>query len=265
MLFGSPVAGAGVGIDNIAFVSWFQYAGGKELYDQLWKEMGVNVKGFMLQPVGPEALGWFKEPINSMDDFRKYRFRTPPGIPGQTYKDIGVASVAMGGGDILPALEKGTIDAAEWCCPKPDSIFGFQKVLKHYYLQGLHQVVVNADMYINGDVYNKLSALEKKALEVAANASLSKAMSYRIYENGKALKDLTENHGVQLHDTPADYFPAYMNAAKAALEKNAAENAFFAKVWQSQKDFAAIAVPFWAGAQASNASLGKAFADSVKK
>ncbi len=264
MLFGSPVAGAGVGIDNIAFLSWFQYGGGKELYDKLWKEMGVNVKGFMLQPVGPEALGWFSEPINSMDDFRKYRFRTPPGIPGQTYKDIGVASVAMGGGDILPALEKGTIDAAEWCCPKPDSVFGFQKVLKHYYLQGLHQVVVNADMYINADVYEGLSDLEKKALEVAANASLSKAMSYRIYENGKALKDLTENHGVILHDTPADYFPAYMNAARASLEKNAAENPFFAEVWQSQKDFAEIAVPFWAGAQASNASLGKAFADSLK-
>jgi TRAP-type mannitol/chloroaromatic compound transport system substrate-binding protein len=264
MLFGSPVAGAGVGIDNIAFISWFQYGGGKELYDELWDQMGVNVKGFMLQPVGPEALGWFKEPINSMEDFRKYRFRTPPGIPGQTYKDIGVASVAMGGGDILPALEKGTIDAAEWCCPKPDSVFGFQKVLKHYYLQGLHQVVVNADLYINGDVYDSLNDLQKKALEVAANASLSKSMSYRIYENGKALKDLTENHGVQLHDTPADYFPAYMNAAKASLEKNAAENAFFAKVWQSQKDFAAVAVPFWAGAQQSNANLGKAFADTVK-
>ncbi|AKO96002.1 MULTISPECIES: TRAP transporter substrate-binding protein [Marinovum] len=264
MLFGSPVAGAGVGIDNIAFVSWFQYGGGKELYDQLWDEMGVNVKGFMLQPVGPEALGWFKEPIASMDDFRKYRFRTPPGIPGQTYKDIGVASVAMGGGDILPALEKGTIDAAEWCCPKPDSVFGFQKVLKHYYLQGLHQVVVNADLYINGDVYDGLTDLEKKALEVAANASLSKAMSYRIYENGKALKDLTENHGVILHDTPEDYFSEYMTAAKAALETNAAENEFFAEVWQSQKDFAEIAVPFWAGAQTSNANLGRAYADSLK-
>ena len=264
MLFGSPVAGAGVGIDNIAFVSWFQYGGGKELYDQLWDEMGVNVKGFMLQPVGPEALGWFKEPIESMADFRKYRFRTPPGIPGQTYKDIGVASVAMGGGDILPALEKGTIDAAEWCCPKPDSVFGFQKVLKHYYLQGLHQVVVNADLYINGDVYDALTPLQQKALEVAANASLSKAMSYRIYENGKALKDLTENHGVILHDTPADYFTEYMAAAKAALETNAAENEFFAEVWQSQKDFAEIAVPFWAGAQTSNANLGRAFADTLK-
>jgi TRAP-type mannitol/chloroaromatic compound transport system substrate-binding protein len=264
MLFGSPVAGAGVGIDNIAFISWFLYGGGQELYDQLWTEMGVNVKGFMLQPVGPEALGWFKEPINSMEDFRKYRFRTPPGIPGQTYKDIGVASVAMGGGDILPALEKGTIDAAEWCCPKPDSIFGFQKVLKHYYLQGLHQVVVNADIYINGDVYNGLTDHQKKAIEVAANASLTKALAYRIYENGKALKDLTENHGVQLHDTPADYFSEYMNAAKASLEKNAAENAFFKEVWDSQKAFAEIAVPFWAGAQTSNANLGQAFAKSLK-
>lgn len=263
-LFGSPVAGAGVGIDNIAFLSWFQYGGGKELYDQLWEEMGVNVKGFMLQPVGPEALGWFKEPIESMDDFRQYRFRTPPGIPGQTYQDIGIAAVAMGGGDILPALEQGTIDAAEWCCPKPDSVFGFQKILKHYYLQGLHQVVVNADLYLNGDVWNSLTPTEQKAIEVAANASLSKAMSYRILENGKALKDLTENHGVILHDTPVDYFPAYMNAARASLEKNATENEFFAEVWQSQKDFAEIAVPFWAGAQTSNASLGKAYADSLK-
>ena len=264
MLFGSPVAGAGVGIDNIAFMSWFLNAGGKELYEQLWDEMGMNVKGFMLQPVGPEALGWFKEPINSMDDFRKYRFRTPPGLPGQTYKDIGVASVAMGGGDILPALEKGTIDAAEWCCPEPDRDFGFQKVLKHYYLQGLHQVVVNADLYINKDVYNGLTDHQKKAMEVAANASLMKMVGTRIYNNGKALLDLTENHGVILHDTPADYFPAYMNAANALLEKNAADNEFFAKVWQSQKDFARIAVPFWAGAQTSNAKLGKAYADSLK-
>ncbi len=263
-LFGAPIAGAGVGLDNIAFLSWFQYGGGKELYDRLWDEMGMNVKGFMLQPVGPEALGWFPEPINSMDDFRKLRFRAPPGMVGKAYSDIGVAAVAMGGGDILPALEKGTIDAAEWCCPKPDSVFGFQKVLKHYYLQGLHQVVVNADMYINGDVYAGLTDLEKKALEVAANASLSKSMSYRIYENGKALKDLTENHGVQLHDTPVDYFSEYMGAAKAALEEASAENEFFAEVWQSQKDFAEIAVPFWAGAQTSNANLGKAFADTLK-
>ncbi len=264
MLFGSPVAGGGVGMDNIAWVSWYQFGGGRELYNQLWKEMGMNIKGLMLQPVGPEALGWFKEPIKSMADFRKYRFRTPPGIPGQTYKDIGVASVAMGGGDILPALEKGVIDAAEWCCPKPDLVFGFYKVLKNYYLQGLHQVVVNADMYINGDIWKKLTPGQQKAMEVAADASLIRSMSYRIYENGKALKELTSKHGVILHDTPADYFTEYMAAAKKSLEKNAAENAFFKKVWDSQKAFAAVAVPFWAGAQMSNASLGMAYAKGQK-
>jgi len=264
MLFGSPVAGGGVGIDNIAFISWFMYGGGKELYDRLWGEMNRDIKGFMLQPVGPEALGWFKEPINSMEDFRKYRFRTPPGIPGQTYKDIGVASVAMGGGDILPALEAGTIDAAEWCCPKPDSVFGFQKVLKHYYLQGLHQVVVNADLYVNGKVYRGLTDHEKKAMEVAANASLIKSLSYRIYENGKALKFLTEEAGVILHDTPSDYFTEYMAAAKATLLKNAEENAFFNEVYTSMTEFADIAVPFWSGAQMSNAKLGMAHAATLK-
>jgi TRAP-type mannitol/chloroaromatic compound transport system substrate-binding protein len=143
-------------------------------------------------------------------------------------------------------------------------VFGFQKVLKHYYLQGLHQVVVNADMYVNGDFYKSLSVVEKKALEVAANASLSKSLSYRIYENGKALKDLTDNHGVILEDTPADYFTEYMAAAKKSLQAAADKNEFFAEVWQSQKDFADTVVPFWSGAQTSNASLGRAHADTLK-
>jgi len=131
-------------------------------------------------------------------------------------------------------------------------VFGFQKVLKHYYLQGLHQVVVNADIYINKDVFNGLTETQQKAIEVAANASLMKSLSYRIYENGKALDKLVNEDGVILHDTPADYFSEYMAAAATALETNAAENEFFAEVWQSQKDFAKVAIPFWAGAQTSN-------------
>lgn len=264
-LFGSPSAGSGVGLDNLAWLSWYQYGGGQALYDQLWKEMKMNIKGVMLQPVGPEALGWFKEPIKSMADFRKLRFRTPPGIPGQLYKDIGVASVAMGGGDILPALQKGVIDAAEWCCPKPDMTFGFQKALKHYYLQGLHQNVVNADLYINGDVWKKMSDRQRKAIEVAGNAALMKAHSYRILENGKALHELTTKHGVQLHDTPADYFKEYGAAAMKAFEKNAAENAFFKKVWESQRSFAEMAIPYWAGSQKSNAGITGAYADVLAK
>jgi TRAP-type mannitol/chloroaromatic compound transport system substrate-binding protein len=264
-LFGSPAAGSGVGMDNFAWVSWFLYGGGKELYDQLWKEMKVNVKGFILQPVGPEALGWFKKPINSMADFRKLRFRTPPGIPGQIYNDIGVAAVALGGGEILPALEKGVLDAAEWCCPKPDMVYGFQKVMKHYYLEGLHQVVVNADLYINGDVWKSLSPGQQKAIEVASNASHMKTVAYRITENGKALKELTEKHGVILHDTPKEYFTEYSAAAMKNFQKNANENPFFKKVWDSQKAWADVSIPFWARAQKANAAMGQAYADELKK
>ncbi len=264
-LFGSPAAGSGVGLDNLAWMSWYQYGGGKALYDELWKEMKVNVKGFMLQPVGPEALGWFKNPIKDMAEFRKLRFRTPPGIPGQIYKNIGVAAVAMGGGDILPALEKGVIDAAEWCCPKPDSVFGFQKVLKHYYLEGLHQNVVNADIYINGDVWKKLSPHQQKSVEIAAEAALMKAHSYRIFENGKALKELTEKDGVILHSTPAEYFKEYGDAAKKLFEEHAAKNPFFKKVWDSQRAFADVAIPFWAGAQKANAGITGAYAETLKK
>jgi TRAP-type mannitol/chloroaromatic compound transport system substrate-binding protein len=265
MLFGSPIAGAGLGLDNFAWVAWYLNGGGKQLYDQLWVEMKVNVKGFILQPVGPEALGWFKTPITSMDDFRKKRFRTPPGIPAESYKEMGVAAVAMGGGDILPALEKGALDAAEWCCPKPDMTFGFHKVLKHYYMQGLHQVVVNADMYLNKKLWDGLSPMQKKAIEVAADASLMQTVAYRIAENGKALKELTEKHGVQLHDTPKDYFTEYQKATNKIMDKYKAENAYFKKVLDSMKEFADSAVPFWAQAQRTNVNLAEEYVRSMKK
>ncbi len=259
-LFGSPAAGSGVGLDNLAHISWYLYGGGRELYERLWDEMGVNVVGFLLQPVGPEALGWFKEPITSLADMQGLRFRTPPGIPGQIYNEIGVSAVAMGGGDILPALERGVIDAAEWCCPKPDSVFGFQNVLKNYYLQGLHQNVVNADIYINKDVWNGLTEQQQKAIEVSANAALIKAHSYRILENGKALKMLTEEHGVIVQETPEEYFTAYADAALRVFERNAAENAFFKEVWDSQKAFAEMAIPFWATQQEANARITGGYA-----
>jgi TRAP-type mannitol/chloroaromatic compound transport system substrate-binding protein len=264
VLFGSPPAGSGLGMDNFAWVSWFLYGGGQELYDQLWDEMGVNVKAFILQPVGPEALGWFKEPIASMDEFRERRFRTPPGITGQVYNEMGVPAVAMGGGDIVPALERGVLDGAEWCCPKPDMVYGFQRHMKHYYLQGMHQIVVNADIYFNRDVWNGLTAHQQKAIEVAANASLAKTVAYRILENGRALKELVEEHGVELHDSPPEYFTEFMEATQRILAKNAEENEFFRKVFESQKAFAEVVIPYWAQAQRTNVNLAEEYAEQLK-
>ena len=116
---------------------------------------------------------------------------------------------------------------------------------------------MNADLCVNGDVWNSPTPHQQKAIEVVANAPPVKVPGCRISENGKALKDSTENHGVILHNTPGDHFPAFVNAARATLEKNPEEGEFFSKVWQSQKEFAEIAIPFWAGARTLNASPGK--------
>jgi len=125
--------------------------------------------------------------------------------------------------------------------------------------------VVNADLYINGDVWKSLSPTQQKAIEVAANASLMKTVAYRIHENGKALRELVDNHGVILHDTPPAYFKEYGDAALKNFEKNAAANPFFKKVWDSQKAWAADAIPYWSRAQKTNAAMGNAYAEVLKK
>ena len=116
-------------------------------------------------------------------------------------------------------------------------------------------------MYVNRDFYNSLSDLEKKAFEKQQTHLCENP--YHIVLSKMVCCYLTDNHGV-IEDTPADYFSEYMAAVKKALQPAADENKFFAEVWQSQKDFADMAVLFWAGAQASNAGLGKAHADKLK-
>jgi TRAP-type mannitol/chloroaromatic compound transport system substrate-binding protein len=265
-LFGSPSGGAGLGIDQIAWVSWYLDGGGKELYKELFDEhLKVNVVGFMMQPVGPEALGWFKEPIKSMADFQKRRFRTPPGIPGAIYKEIGVPAVAMPGAEIIPAAERGVLDGAEWCCPAADLAYGFHRAFKYYYLQGLHQNTVNADIYINKAFWNKLPRDVQAIVEGATIASLMESMAYRIRSNALALTELKTKHGVQVMETPPEYFPQFMTAAKKVMDENAAKNPFFKKVLDSQAAFARDVVPYWVSLQKLNTSLGEAYVKNPPK
>jgi TRAP-type mannitol/chloroaromatic compound transport system substrate-binding protein len=260
MLFGSPSGGSGLGMDQMAWVSWFLEGGGKELYRELFDEhLKVNVVGFIVQPVGPEALGWFKQPIKNMDDLRKRRFRTPPGIPGAIYKEMGVTAIALPGAEIIPSAERGVLDAAEWCCPVTDLAYGFQRVFKYYYLQGLHQNTVNADIYINKNFWNKLPKDVQAIFEGAALASLMESTAYRIRANALALIELKTKHGVQVMETPPDYFPAFMAAAKKVMEENAAKNAFFKKVLDSQAAFAKDVVPYWVSIQKLNTSVADSY------
>ena len=265
MLFGSPSGGSGVGMDQLAWVSWYLDGGGKQLYQELFDQhLKVNAVGFIVQPVGPEALGWFKEPIRSLDDLRKKRFRTPPGIPGAIYKEMGVTAIALPGAEIIPSAERGVLDAAEWCCPVTDLAYGFQRAFKHYYLQGLHQNTVNADIYINKNFWNKLPKDVQAIWEGATLASLMESVAYRIRANALALIELKTKHGVQTHDTPPEYYPAFMAAARKVYAEQAAKNAFFKKVLDSQTAFAKDVVPYWVSIQKLNTSVGEAYLKDAK-
>ena len=246
MLFGSPSGGSGLGMDQMAWISWFLDGGGKELYRELFDQhLKVNVVGFIVQPVGPEALGWFKEPIKSLDDLRKKRFRTPPGIPGAIYKEMGVAAVALPGAEIIPSAERGVLDAAEWCCPVTDLAYGFHRAFKHYYLQGLHQSTDVGELLINKAQWNKLPADLKAIVEASAMATMMETYSYNVQRNAVALERIKNEFKVTVHDTPKDIFPAFIKATNVVYDREAGKNPFFKEVLESQRTFAKVIVPYW--------------------
>jgi TRAP-type mannitol/chloroaromatic compound transport system substrate-binding protein len=199
----------------------------------------------MVQPMGPDPLGWFRNPINSLDDFRKLKYRCPPGLVGEIFKDMGVAAVAMPGAEIVPAAQRGVIDAAEWIGPADDLALGFHTVFKHYYLQGLHQSTDVGEVLINRTVWNKLPNDLKAIVEAAAMASMTETYTYNVWRNAQAIVRLKSEFKVTVHDTPKDIFPAFIKSTNTIYEREAAKNPFFKEVLESQRAFAKTVVPYW--------------------
>jgi len=245
-LFSNPAAGGGTGMDQLSHVAWLFQGNGYQLYRKFFADiLKVNIEPIMVQPMGPDPLGWFRTPINSLADFQKVKYRSPPGLVGEIFKDMGVSAVAMPGGEIVPAAQRGVIDAAEWIGPADDVALGFHTVFKHYYLQGLHQSTDVGEVLINKGVYNKLSAENKAIIETAAMASMTDTYTYNVYRNALAVVRLKNEFKVTIHDTPKDIFPAFIKSTNTIYERESAKNAFFKEVLESQRDFAKIVVPYW--------------------
>jgi len=245
-LFSNPAAGGGTGMDQLSHVAWLFQGDGNALYKRFFSEvLKVNIEPFMVQPMGPDPLGWFKNPIASLDDFRKVKYRSPPGLVGEIFKEMGIAAVAMPGGEIVPAAQRGVIDAAEWIGPADDIALGFQTVFKHYYLQGLHQSTDVGEVLINKAVWNKLPADLKAIVETAAMASMTDTYTYNVFRNAQAVQRLKTEFKVTVHDTPKDIFPAFIKATNTIYDREASKNAFFKEVLDSQRAFAKIVVPYW--------------------
>ena len=245
-LFSNPMAGAGVGLDQLSHMAWLTQGGGNELYQKLFSDvLKVNVQAFMIQPMGPDPLGWFKRPIKDTNDFKKLKYRAPPGITGEIFKEMGVSAVALPGGEIVPAAQRGTIDAAEWIGPADDLNLGLQTVWKYYYLQGLHQSTDVGDLYINKGFWNKLPPDIQEIIRTAAMASIAETYTYNVYRNAQAVVKLREQYKVQVLDTPKDFFPAFIKATNVVLDRYAAKDPYFKQVLESQRTFARTVVPYW--------------------
>ncbi len=245
-LFSNPMAGAGVGLDQISHIAWFYEGGGEALYNRLWSDvLKVDVVGFLMHPMGPDPLGWFKRPIKDVADFRKLKYRSPPGITGEIFKEMGVSAVALPGSELLAAAQRGVIDAAEWIGPADDINLGLHTVFKYYYLQGLHQSTDVSEVLFNKTFWNKLPKDLQEIIRGAAMASTTEGLNYHVARNAMALKRLKEEFKIQVLDTPKDFFPEFLRATNVVLARHSAKEPFFKEVLDSQRKFAETVVPYW--------------------
>jgi TRAP-type mannitol/chloroaromatic compound transport system substrate-binding protein len=245
-LFSNPMAGAGAGLDQISHVAWLLEGGGYQLYNKLYSDvLKLNVVPLFVQPMGPDPLGWFKRPIKDVADFKTFKYRSPPGITGEIFKEMGIAAVALPGGEIVPAAQRGTIDAAEWIGPADDRNLGLHTVWKYYYLQGLHQSTDVGEVLFNKAWFDKLAPDLQEILRGAALASMMETYSFNVYRNAQAVVELREKHQVQVLDTPKDFFPEFVRATNVVLDRYAAKDPFFKEVLESQRNFGKTVVPYW--------------------
>ncbi|KAB2849691.1 MAG: TRAP transporter substrate-binding protein [Hyphomicrobiaceae bacterium] len=258
-LFSNPMAGAGAGLDQLSHVAWLLEGGGQELLDKFYRDvLKLNVVAHMVQPMGPDPLGWFKRPIKDVADFKTMKYRSPPGITGEIFKEMGIAAVALPGGEIVPAAQRGTIDAAEWIGPADDRNLGLHTVWKYYYLQGLHQSTDVGEILYNKAFYDKLAPDLKAILKTAALASMMETYTFNVYRNAQAIVELREKHNVQVLDTPKEFFPEFVRATNVVLERYAAKDAFFKEVLESQRKFGKTVVPYWTKVLDLYSELGNA-------
>lgn len=235
---------ASTGMDQNSLMSWYYSGEGQELYRELMQErMGYDVEPFLMQPMGPDPLGWFSRPFENLDEFKSIKYRSPPGIAGETYAAMGVPAVAMPGGEIVPAAQRGTIDAAEWIGPADDRNLGLDKIWDYYYLQGLHQQTDIGELLINKTWYDELPEDLRAIIRVAVKANATQTNAANLHENSVAVKEY-EEAGINVLDVPEEYYTRFIEAQNWVIQNYIEADEFFARVYQSQEDFADLVYPY---------------------
>jgi len=217
-------------------LAWIYYGGGLELYHELLKELGLNIVGFFAMPMPTQPLGWFKKPITSAEDLNGLKYRTV-GLAADLFQKMGVKVTQLPGGEIVPALERGVIEAFEFNNPTSDRSFGAQDVSKVYMLGSYHQAAEFFEIIFNKTKFDALPDEHKAILRYAAEAASSANYWRGQDQYSKDLLWLRDEAGVKLYRTPKSVMEAQLKAWDEILPE-LEQDPFFKKVVASQKKFA---------------------------
>ena len=241
-LFASTPAGP-FGMDQIDFMGWLYEGGGLDLYwDFYQKELKLNVLAFPILPSSPQAFGWFKRPIKNLADFKGMKCRQT-GIVAEIFQRMGMQTVNMPGGEILPSAQRGVIDCAEWVGGIEDLRLGLPQVWKYHYVPGMHEPSVIGELLINSEVWASLPPQNQEAIRSATTETFLRWWAKRQKQNADAIEEMRTKYGTVILRTPPDILIAFLKAWDEIAKEESAKNPFFKKVLDSQKAYAAKVVP----------------------
>src|SRR5690348_8165741 len=233
-------SGPGYGMDANMLLAWHKYGGGKELLTKLYNSIGANVVSFPYAPLYTQPLGWFKKPITKWEDFKGLKYRTV-GISIDVFTGMGAAVNALPGGEIVPAIDRGLLDAAEFNNMSSDRALGFADVSKICMLQSYHQNAEQLEITFNKTKYDALPAKLKAIIANAVDAASAQMMWKAIDRNSQDYIELQTKDKVRFYKTPASVLRAQLAAYDTAAEKKM-NTPFVKEIAESQKKFAERAV-----------------------
>ncbi|OUL98137.1 TRAP transporter substrate-binding protein [Variovorax sp. JS1663] len=229
-------SGPAYGMDPNMVLAWHNYGGGKALLEEIYKAINMDVVSYLYGPMPTQPLGWFKKPVAKVEDMKGLKFRTV-GLAVDVFTEMGAAVNPLPGGEIVPALDRGLIDAAEFNNASSDRALGFQDVAKNCMLQSFHQSGEQFEILFNKTKFNALPQELKSIVDYAVQAA-SADMSWKaIDRNTKDYEEL-KKAGVKFYKTPDAILRAQLAAWDKTIAKKAGENPLFKKVLDSQKAFA---------------------------
>jgi TRAP-type mannitol/chloroaromatic compound transport system substrate-binding protein len=242
-------SGPGFGMEAQQMLSWHKYGGGKELLEKIFKAIGANVVSFPYGPMPTQPLGWFKKPITKAEDFKGLKFRTV-GISIDVFTGLGAAVNALPGGEIVPAMDRGLLDAAEFNNASSDRLLGFADVSKVFMLQSYHQNAEQFEISFNKTKFDALPAKMKAIIENAVEAA-SQDMTWKAIDRySKDHIELQTKDKVKMYKTPDSVLARQLVVYDQAAAKRK-DNAIFREVEESQRKFAERAVRWYLDTQLS--------------